>query len=210
MTTWVDDFTVDHFADGTYTLYGGTGPPTVGGGHAIFDTVTEWFDRRAVASVAELGMTVLADTQMYLVAMGLASPDGAQGVVVQIIAVSNTWEIAVGRNLGAPEATTSGSFTVPSGNWALSLLVTENAIHASDGLGQTLDLELTTDLAAILTEGGNLSPFGVAASAALLGVAGAVVDLSQWTYTIGGATPTPGSTTPGSILSAGVSVGVVR
>jgi hypothetical protein len=206
MTTWVDDFTVDHFADGTYSLFGSTRPPSVGGGHAIFDSSTEWFDTRAVAQTGLAEMTVRADSQMYLVALGLISPDATQGVIAEIVGVSNTWEIAVGQ-LGSPESV-SGPFTVPSGDWTFSLVITASAIHISDGLGQTLDLELSLEAVAVLAASVNLSPFAAAASTALLGVAGAVVDLSQWTYSTGGVTP--GLMTPGAITAGGVTVGVVR
>lgn len=208
MTTWVDDFTVDHFASGDYTLLGGTGPPAVGGGHALVATALEWLDPRLTATAIDATIRVREGSQIYLLAVGLIDANGGNGVLAGVIPPSNVWQLVStpggSQNVSAP-------FVLPAGDWTLHLSITAEAIHASDGQGQTLDLTLAPENAAGLAAATDLSPFGAAYSASLLGTAGAVVDLTTWTYSTEGPAPGPGpGGDPGLIALTGVSVGVVR
>ncbi len=185
MTSFTDDFTSDHFADGTYTLFPGTTALSVAGGVGTCDSICEWLDPRVYTSVIEMSIDVLAGSDFYLLGLGLITLDGATGL--DVIAFSGTtWQIsfAVGGALAASDA-----FTVPPGDWTLHLSVAADKIVAT-AAGQTLELDLPPDsAAALLAAASVLAPLGAVASASLLGHSGATVVVDNFSYsTTGGGT----------------------
>lgn len=182
MPSFTDDFSVDHFANGDYTLLAGATALAVAGGVGTCTGVSEWLDTRVHTSVAEMSIDVKAGSDFYLVGLGLITPDGATGL--DVLALFNgTWQI-----VSTPGGTLSVSvpFTAPPGDWNLHLSVTADKIVATVG-AQVLELDLPpANAAALLADAGALSPLGAVASATLLGHAGATVVVDNFSYSTTG------------------------
>ncbi len=208
MPTWHDDFTVDHFADATYSPYAFP-PPTISGGHCLC-TTNAWFDTRENSHVLSTTLRVLADSQIYLIALGVSDPTLASDfVIVELVVPSAFWEVAVAHG-GAVAGAAAGAFAVPPGDWDLTVSV-DSAGHVAASAGaQALSLDMTTGQLADWNAAPTVHPVVLAYSMVALGVAGAVDDFDFWEYSGAGGGPPPPPPTPPSIEVGQHYTGIVR
>lgn len=199
--TWVDDFATDRFADATYTVLGGASAPIIASGTATVDGLSGWVDERAPSLVIDTHLQILAGLEPFVLALGLSDEATTVAALVELgAAFGAVWSLNVNGAL------TTTAFTYPAGDWTLHFtLDSAGLMTASDGLGQTISLTLTSDQFAAL---GTVWPAVICYAGAAFGGLPAVFTL--WSYDTGPVPPAPGVEIAGQATVGRVEQGTVR